>query len=217
MTSRSRLQVRSSRCSRTRSSISAWPSTSLEPTRRNTARFPPKSAGSLSAGRSPLPPKAAGNFRLCGRKPPSPLPDEAIEFAEQRKGFGSVVLQRVTPQSLSGSAVLERSPGRLRWSLVAPVETTLVLPVLEHSQHARQGRCELPRRSDPAPTRACVNYGPFARCDGLFAPDEATTRRTLRCANHTSAASPATSSRSGRPWCRRDRRRCPHHSGRPVP
>lgn len=59
---------------------------------------------------------------------------EGHELAEPRKGFGSVVLQRVTPQSLGGSAVLERAPGHVKWSLAAPVESTLVLPVLEHSQ-----------------------------------------------------------------------------------
>ena len=61
-------------------------------------------------------------FQVVWEETSVPTPDEAIESAEQRKGFGSVVLQRVTPQSLSGSAVLERSPGHLRWSLVAPVE-----------------------------------------------------------------------------------------------
>lgn len=47
-------------------------------------------------------------------------------------GFGNVVLLRITPQSLSGSATLGRTPGRLRWSLSAPVESTLVLPLSEH-------------------------------------------------------------------------------------
>ncbi len=48
-----------------------------------------------------------------------------------RRGFGSVVLQRVAPQSLSGSAVLEQTPGHVRWSLAAPAESTLVLPLGE--------------------------------------------------------------------------------------
>lgn len=43
-----------------------------------------------------------------------------------RKGFGTVVLQRVAPQSLNGSAVLERSPGHLSWSLTAPLESIIV-------------------------------------------------------------------------------------------
>lgn len=60
--------------------------------------------------------------------------DELNGSDEPRKGFGSVVLQRVTPQSLSGTALLERTPGHTRWSLSAPVETTLVLPVTDLSQ-----------------------------------------------------------------------------------
>jgi two-component sensor histidine kinase len=60
------------------------------------------------------------------------LPAESKEVGEPRKGFGSVVLQRVTPQSLSGNAVVERSPGHVRWALAAPVESTLVLPLGEH-------------------------------------------------------------------------------------
>jgi PAS domain S-box-containing protein len=44
----------------------------------------------------------------------------------RRKGFGTVVLQRVAPQSLNGSAVLERSPGHLSWSLTAPLESIIV-------------------------------------------------------------------------------------------
>ena len=69
-------------------------------------------------------------------------PEEANGSEEPRKGFGSVVLQRVTPQSLSGTAVLERTPGHTRWSLTAPVESTLVLPVSDHSQ--MPAKTELP-------------------------------------------------------------------------
>ncbi|MDX8515545.1 sensor histidine kinase [Mesorhizobium captivum] len=43
-----------------------------------------------------------------------------------RKGFGTVVLERVAPQSLSGSSSLERSPGALKWSLTAPLEAIVV-------------------------------------------------------------------------------------------
>lgn len=64
-----------------------------------------------------------------------PPPVQGPEIREPRKGgFGSVVLQRVTPQSLSGSAVLENSPGHVRWSLAAPVEFTLALPVTDYGQ-----------------------------------------------------------------------------------
>ncbi|UCI06294.1 sensor histidine kinase [Mesorhizobium sp. B1-1-8] len=43
-----------------------------------------------------------------------------------RKGFGTVVLQRVAPQSLSGSSSLERSPGLVKWSLTTPLEAIIV-------------------------------------------------------------------------------------------
>lgn len=43
-----------------------------------------------------------------------------------RRGFGSVVLERVAPQSLNGTAVLDRTPGHVRWSLVAPSEGSIV-------------------------------------------------------------------------------------------
>ncbi|WP_217577566.1 sensor histidine kinase [Mesorhizobium sp. GbtcB19] len=44
----------------------------------------------------------------------------------ERKGFGTVVLQRVAPQSLSGSSTLERSPGSVKWALDAPLEAIVV-------------------------------------------------------------------------------------------
>ena len=71
-------------------------------------------------------------FQIVWEETSAALPEEA----EPRTGFGSVVLQRVTPQSLSGSAVLERTPGHVRWSLTAPVESTLVLPLNERGQVA---------------------------------------------------------------------------------
>jgi PAS domain S-box-containing protein len=51
-----------------------------------------------------------------------------------RRGFGSVVLKRVTPMALSGSAILERSPGHLKWSLAAPLEAVVVPHVAEAEQ-----------------------------------------------------------------------------------
>ena len=71
-------------------------------------------------------------FQIVWEETSAALPEDA----EPRKGFGSVVLQRVTPQSLSGTAVLERTPGHVRWSLAAPVESTLVLPLSERGQAA---------------------------------------------------------------------------------
>lgn len=52
---------------------------------------------------------------------PSPIDSE-----NSRGGFGSVVLQRVTPTSLSGSASMERSPGFVRWMLRAPIENVAI-------------------------------------------------------------------------------------------
>ncbi|MDQ2634494.1 MAG: PAS domain S-box protein [Pseudomonadota bacterium] len=72
----------------------------------------------------------------------SSTPEQDTASDGQRKGFGSVVLQRVTPQSLSGTALLERSPGYVRWSLTAPVESTLVLPLNEHGEVPE--RAEMP-------------------------------------------------------------------------
>ncbi|MCO5071572.1 MAG: PAS domain S-box protein [Rhizobiaceae bacterium] len=46
--------------------------------------------------------------------------------AVMRNGFGSVVLQRVAPQSLSGNATFERVPGHLKWVLTAPAENAIV-------------------------------------------------------------------------------------------
>ncbi|MBX3584243.1 MAG: PAS domain S-box protein [Rhizobiaceae bacterium] len=48
-----------------------------------------------------------------------------------RRGFGSVVLQRVAPQALNGSAKFEYAPGKVRWSLTSPVESSLVCPLNE--------------------------------------------------------------------------------------
>jgi hypothetical protein len=45
--------------------------------------------------------------------------------APQRRGFGSVVLLRVAPQSLGGSASMERIDGHVTWHLRAPLENVL--------------------------------------------------------------------------------------------
>lgn len=50
----------------------------------------------------------------------------AAHAESTRKGFGTIVLQRVTPQSLNGSAVLERCPGRVTWALTAPLSSIIV-------------------------------------------------------------------------------------------
>jgi PAS domain S-box-containing protein len=43
-----------------------------------------------------------------------------------RKGFGTVVLQRVAPQSLGGSATLQRSSSHVTWCLTTPLESIIV-------------------------------------------------------------------------------------------
>jgi len=45
----------------------------------------------------------------------------ALNQTSSNGGFGSVALQRVVPQSMSGSASLSRFPGGLRWALSAPL------------------------------------------------------------------------------------------------
>ncbi|TJV68523.1 MAG: histidine kinase [Mesorhizobium sp.] len=52
----------------------------------------------------------------------------AVELpeGEPHLGFGSIVLQRVVPTSLSGSASLERQPGFVRWTLSAPLDNVVV-------------------------------------------------------------------------------------------
>ena len=55
------------------------------------------------------------------------LPDEdERRDLPTRRGFGSVVLQRVAPQSLSGTAELVREPGHIRWTLRVPLGTVAV-------------------------------------------------------------------------------------------
>lgn len=44
------------------------------------------------------------------------------------RGFGTVVLQRVAPQSVGGTAIYERQAGFVRWVLTAPASSALVSP-----------------------------------------------------------------------------------------
>jgi PAS domain S-box-containing protein len=53
-----------------------------------------------------------------------PLPGER-RHSSARKGFGTVVLERVTPQSLGGAATTERTADGLSWTLVAPADTVV--------------------------------------------------------------------------------------------
>lgn len=60
--------------------------------------------------------------------------------ATLRRGFGTVVLERVAPSSVGGTATLERDSGHLRWTLTAPLanavirvgdQSTAATPVIE--------------------------------------------------------------------------------------
>ncbi|WP_208701696.1 MULTISPECIES: sensor histidine kinase [unclassified Mesorhizobium] len=64
-------------------------------------------------------------FQLTWEETSTPRPGDRRDETT-RKGFGTVVLQRVAPQSLGGSAVLERWPGHLKWRLSAPLASIIV-------------------------------------------------------------------------------------------
>jgi PAS domain S-box-containing protein len=55
-------------------------------------------------------------------------PPKAETEKPAKRGFGSIVLQRVTPAAVSGVANLERTPGHVRWVLTAPAASALVQP-----------------------------------------------------------------------------------------
>jgi PAS domain S-box-containing protein len=71
-------------------------------------------------------PDAQRKFNLVWRETSSVHAGAAEANGTMRKGFGTVVLQRVAPQSLSGSSNLERSQGNLKWQLSAPLEAIIV-------------------------------------------------------------------------------------------
>ncbi|WP_095205039.1 sensor histidine kinase [Mesorhizobium carmichaelinearum] len=79
-----------------------------------------KTAGAQGSGVS-----GGREFQLLWNETSTPHSAEQREETT-RKGFGTVVLQRVAPQSLGGSAELERSPGRLNWRLSAPLASIIV-------------------------------------------------------------------------------------------
>lgn len=64
----------------------------------------------------------ASTFELSWDESSQPVADERRDFSS-RQGFGSVVLRRVVPQSLSGTADFVREPGRVRWLLRVPLTT----------------------------------------------------------------------------------------------
>jgi PAS domain S-box-containing protein len=77
-------------------------------------------SGGLGAGASD-----GREFQLLWKETSTPRLDDKRDETT-RQGFGTVVLQRVAPQSLGGSAVLERSPGHLSWRLNAPLASIIV-------------------------------------------------------------------------------------------
>jgi len=86
--------------------------------------------GAKDLGAKDLATRGAGasggrEFQLFWTETSTPRPGDNREESA-RKGFGTVVLQRVAPQSLGGSAQLERSPGRLSWRLSAPLASIIV-------------------------------------------------------------------------------------------
>jgi len=70
-------------------------------------------------------PQAERRFHLVWRET-SKAAANTGDAKPERKGFGTVVLQRVTPQSLSGTSSLEREPGLLKWEIDAPLEAIIV-------------------------------------------------------------------------------------------
>ncbi|WP_246677977.1 PAS domain S-box protein [Mesorhizobium sp. B2-7-2] len=71
-------------------------------------------------------PQAQRRFHLLWHETSGATAVGAEQKTNERKGFGTVVLQRVAPQSLSGSSSLERSPGSVKWTLDAPLEAIVV-------------------------------------------------------------------------------------------
>ncbi|CDX21485.1 Signal transduction histidine kinase [Mesorhizobium sp. ORS 3324] len=71
-------------------------------------------------------PQAQRQFHLVWQETSAARGDEGEANGSARKGFGTVVLKRVAPQSLRGASSLERSPGELKWSLTAPLKAIVV-------------------------------------------------------------------------------------------
>ncbi|WFP61496.1 PAS domain S-box protein [Mesorhizobium sp. WSM4904] len=71
-------------------------------------------------------PEARRRFHLVWQETSNADAGNGEPNEETRKGFGTVVLQRVAPQALGGSSSLERSPGQMKWTLTAPLEAIVV-------------------------------------------------------------------------------------------
>ena len=57
------------------------------------------------------------------------VPARRPQTSSSKGGFGAGVLKRVAPQALAGRSVLDLKPGNVRWSLTAPYNQAVVLPV----------------------------------------------------------------------------------------
>ncbi|WP_192242682.1 PAS domain S-box protein [Mesorhizobium silamurunense] len=59
------------------------------------------------------------------------VPAMSTNYDSERKGFGTIVLERVTAQAIGGAAVLKREPGFVGWVLTAPSTSLAVAQVTE--------------------------------------------------------------------------------------
>jgi hypothetical protein len=88
------------------------------------------------ARRYPVPPFPKQHYPKPGHERvlyQQPTYDAPI-YRGSHRGFGNVVLQRIAHQSVSGRSSLDREPGHVRWMLVAPVRSVLVLPLEDNPE-----------------------------------------------------------------------------------
>ena len=72
-------------------------------------------------------PGESDGFQLVWEETSVPKQTEADM---SRRGFGNVLLQRIAPQSVSGTSALARELGHVRWELTAPAASVLVKPTM---------------------------------------------------------------------------------------
>jgi len=71
---------------------------------------------------------SAGDRELTLLWEETSVPRDGTAEGAGGRGFGSVVLRRVTPEALRGTAVLEHRPGYVKWMLVSPLDAAIELP-----------------------------------------------------------------------------------------
>jgi PAS domain S-box-containing protein len=71
-------------------------------------------------------------FRLVWRETSATI---RATGGDEHRGFGSVVLERVAPQALSGVGSLVRADGSLIWTITAPMSATRIASGLQPIQH----------------------------------------------------------------------------------